>query len=95
MSDKTPHTAVTTRLVLLRQWQADSAAEFCRKTGISTSAWNNYETGDRRINLDTAIVLCERFGVTLDWIYRGRIAGLPHELMTFIDASKKQGVHAA
>lgn len=65
MSDKTPHIAVTSRLVLLRQWQADSAAEFCRKAGISTSAWNNYETGDRRINVDTAITLCDRFGVRL------------------------------
>lgn len=95
MSDKTPHTAVTHRLVLLRHWQAESAAEFCRKAGISTSAWNNYETGDRRINVDTAILLCERFGVTLDWIYRGRIAGLPHELMTFLDRAKSGNVHAA
>lgn len=95
MSDKTPHTAVTRRLVLIRQWQAESAADFCRKAGMSPSAWNNYETGDRRISIDAAIALCDRFGVTLDWIYRGRIAGLPHEFMTFLDSVKSEHVHAA
>lgn len=89
-SDRVVLGGVARRLVLLRQWQAASAADFCRKSGINPSAWNNYETGDRRISVNAAMVLCDRFGVTLDWIYRGRIVGLPHEMMSFLDKSGHQ-----
>lgn len=55
-------------------------AALCRLTGISTAAWNNAETGDARIGVDNAILLCQATGVTLDWIYRGSRTGLPHPI---------------
>lgn len=36
-----------------------------------------WENGLRRPSLDEAILLCDSFGVTLDWLYRGRYDGLP------------------
>ena len=39
------------------------------------------ERGNHRIGLDTALALCRRYGVTLDWIYRGLWhAGIPFDL---------------
>lgn len=96
MSDVTPHIAVSRRLALLRQFHSDSAAEFCRKAGFSPSAWNNHETGDRRISVDAAIQLCNHFRITLDWIYRGELYGLPAEFVDYLRASQPNGkIHAA
>lgn len=55
-------------------------AELCRVIDISESRWSNYTTGDRKITLEIANKLCDEFGLTLDWIYRGNPAGLPHAI---------------
>ncbi len=68
---------VAARLQLTREALKLSQAELCRRTGISTQAWNNAETADNRIAIDEAIKLCRYSGVTLDWIYRGVRAFLP------------------
>lgn len=48
-----------------------SAAAFAQTVDITPQAWNNYEKGRRRIELDQAMKLVRRYGVSLDWIYRG------------------------
>jgi len=40
------------------------------------SQYANWDNGQRRIPIEAATVLCERYGVTLDWIYRGSLAGV-------------------
>jgi transcriptional regulator with XRE-family HTH domain len=67
---------IARRLRLLRMAVADSQAEFCRRAGISTQSWNNYERALGRINVDTAMALQRRFGVSLDWIYLGSEASI-------------------
>jgi|GEM_PF-2829641 len=62
-----------------------SQAEIARRTGISHQAWNNAETGDNRIGLDNAMLLCGVTGASLDYIYFGNRAGLPHALAIEID----------
>ena len=57
-----------------------SQTAICELAGISKQAWNNAETGDNRIGLDNAIRLCRVTGASLDYVYRGLLAGLPHEL---------------
>lgn len=47
-------------------------ADWCRLTGFSVQAWNNYEGARTRISIDGAIALC-RHGVTLDWIFLGEL----------------------
>ena len=49
--------------------------------GVSQAAWNLNESGTRRISVDSSIRLCELFGVSLDWIYRGNIAQMPLKLV--------------
>src|SRR5689334_184996 len=55
-------------------------ARLCRLTGISTASWNNAETGDARIGVDNAILLCQATGITLDWVFRGIRKDLPMEI---------------
>jgi transcriptional regulator with XRE-family HTH domain len=48
--------------------------------GQSRSTWAQYETGERRISIDQAQNVCAVFGVSLDWIYNGRMDMLQPDL---------------
>lgn len=71
---------VARRLILTREALGLSQTEICRRTGIKTNTWNQWENKPQRLTLDNAIVICTVFGVTLDWIYRGRLETLPYNL---------------
>ena len=60
-----PH-EIGQRLRLTREALGLSQAELCRRTGIRPAAWNNAETGDNRIGIESAVELCKTTGVTLD-----------------------------
>lgn len=78
--------AVAERLQLTRLALGLSQAAIGRLAGIEPQAWNNNERARGRISLDQAIKLCIATGVSLDWIYRGEMRGLPHELAVKIQA---------
>lgn len=57
-------------------------AELCRRIGCSTTAWANYVSpkGKRVITRKIAMNLCDEFNLTLDFIYRGKMALIPPEI---------------
>lgn len=77
-----PHSkeAVAYRLRLARAALGLSQAEFCRRTGIATNTWNNYEKGLNRISLEEAFKVVNATGISLDYIYRGVEALLPSQI---------------
>lgn len=58
--------------------------EFARRAGIASNTYNQYEQGKNIPRLDIANQLCDQYGITLDWIYRGDASGLPLHLATAI-----------
>lgn len=54
-------------------------------SNFSAALWNNWERGRDRPSLDLANMLCRRFQLTLDWIYRGDRGGLPLRLIQEIE----------
>jgi|SRR5579885_3492513 len=63
--------AIGARITLLRTragYTGDEMAQVARRDGSAVSQW---ETGLTRPDLESALRLCEHFGVTLDWLYRG------------------------
>lgn len=70
------------RLAQLRKVLGISQAELCRQIKCTSTRWNNYETGDRRITLPIAMKLADEYGASLDWIYRDERGGLPMDLRT-------------
>ena len=50
---------------------------FAAKAGLTASTYNRYERATRVPAIEQAIELCEAYGLTLDWIYRGVPDGLP------------------
>lgn len=65
------------RLAITRTIVGKEPAEFCRLYKIKLNTYSQWESGDRLINLDSACYLCEALGITLDWLYRGKLEGLP------------------
>lgn len=50
--------------------------EWAEKHGFNPTQWNNWQLGVRRIPVEAAERLSETYGLSLDWIYRGRRDGL-------------------
>lgn len=82
VSKETSLSMIAARLKWTRQAKGLNQASWCRLAGIEPQAWNNYESGLRRISIDQALKVCRVSGVTLDWIYRGVASGMPVELAT-------------
>jgi DNA-binding XRE family transcriptional regulator len=76
-----PHTrsleAIAARLRATREAFALGQNEFARRAGIASNTYNQYEQAKNLPRLDLANQICDTFGVTLDWIYRGDPSGLP------------------
>jgi transcriptional regulator with XRE-family HTH domain len=49
---------------------------WAEKHRFNVTQYNNWERGIRRIPVDEAEKLCQAYGLTLDFIYRGRRDGL-------------------
>lgn len=58
--------------------------EFAAAAHLAVSTYNQYEQGKRLITIENAIVLCDRFDISLDWIYRGEAGGLPLQVWKMI-----------
>ena len=77
---------VGARLRLTREALRMTQREFSQGAGIAQNTYGQYETGTRLISPKRAIDLCERYDLTLDWIYRGNPGDLPYKLGAAIKA---------
>lgn len=68
------------RLKATRQALGLRARDIHRATGIGESTWSQYENGRRFPDLLQMLPFADRFGVPLDWIYRGILTAVPFEL---------------
>jgi transcriptional regulator with XRE-family HTH domain len=81
MSDTFEHHEIGQRLVRIRRAFSDlNQKDWALKNRFNLAQYNNWERGFRRIPVEAAIELCARYGVTLDFVYRGRSDGLPENL---------------
>lgn len=65
------------RLASVRQAFSDlSQKAWAEKHNFNQTQYNNWEKGTRRIPVESAEKLCTLYGLTLDFIYRGRRDGL-------------------
>lgn len=81
--------AIGARLELTRRAFDLSQTDLCKQTGLSNQAYNNYEAGYRIPNLESALILCNTYDLTLDWIYRGDMSGLPLKLADALRSLKQ------
>lgn len=65
------------RLQITREALGLSRAELCLAIKCKQPRWSQYETGERKITNVVAERLCDKYDLSLDWIYRGKMALLP------------------
>jgi len=68
------------RLRAAREAIERSQADVCRAIEVDANRWNQYERGGRRLDHDVLAQFCDTYGVTTDWVLRGRPEGMPPTL---------------
>lgn len=77
MTDRPDYSEIGRRLHQIRTGFSDlSQKDWAEKHGFSVTQYNNWENGTRRITVDAADILVDRYNLSLDFIYRGRLDGL-------------------
>ena len=61
---------------------------FSEEIGIQSYLYNPFERGKRRVSLEVALRIRDRFGVPLDWTYCGDDRRLPAALSKKLRESK-------
>ena len=75
--DEKPYAPIGARLLAIRKaFSPMTQREWAEKHGFSPTRYNNWELGGRRIPVEEAEKLCDLYGLTLDFLYRGRRDGL-------------------
>ena len=65
------------RLVCVRVgFSSLNKSEWAARHTFNQSQYFSWEQGKRRITVDEAQKLSDLYGLSLDWIYRGRVDGL-------------------
>ena len=77
LDDAFPYADIGRRLEALRTGFSDLTQKaWAEKHGFNPTQYNNWAKGSRRIPVEAAEKLCDRYGLTLDAIYRGKVDGL-------------------
>lgn len=58
--------------------------------GIERTYWTRYEKGHRKISYEVGALMVAHFGVTLDFIFLGNLAGVPLDLAQRIRKAEEQ-----
>jgi hypothetical protein len=82
-----PQLELATRLRVLRASTKLSGPQFATWIGVDYPRWNNYERG-YALPTPIALILCQKVpGLTLDWIYRGRLEGMTLDLVRRLEVA--------
>jgi len=80
-TDAQPYAEIGYMLMRLRTNLSEmNQKEWAQLHSFNPTQYKNWEKGVRRIPVDSAELLCERYSLTLDAIYRGKVFGLPEAI---------------
>ena len=82
--------AIARRLVLTRAATGLIKAEFARRAGIWPNSYGQMELNKKNLTIGQAMKMCDAHGLTLDWLYRNKMDGLPEKLTAKIAALRGQ-----
>lgn len=71
---------VGARLEKIRAAHNLRKGEFAASFGLDPSSYSKIIKGEKPLLADAAYTISEKWGVTMDYIYRGRLTGLPEDL---------------
>jgi len=68
------------RLKWVRELTGKSQKQMAVLIGVSQGEWSRWEKGARLQPPDRMAVLCRRLRISMDYIYRGHLVGVHHDL---------------
>jgi transcriptional regulator with XRE-family HTH domain len=72
--------SVGMRLRALREHHEQTKAQFADSVSIDRTSYINIERGTKPLKADMAYKIAERWGVSMDFLYRGRLTEIPPSL---------------
>ncbi|MCF7700526.1 helix-turn-helix domain-containing protein [Loktanella sp. M215] len=75
------------RLRAVRAYYGYSSIEYAQQADVNPKSYSQWESGDHRISIDGAILLRERYGISLDFIYLGSVDTLPAKIANAVSSS--------
>lgn len=88
-NERTQYPEIGKRLEELRlSYGEKNQSSWATKHDFGQTRYNNWEAGIRRIPLEAAELLSDRYGVTLDWIYRGKEDGLSESALKRLSSQR-------
>lgn len=94
MFEGTGLAAIGRRLELTRQVLGLQQNEFCGRAKIASNTYNQYERGKKHPSVANALKLCDTYGLTLDWIFRGDPSALRYSMADALKALKEERTSA-
>lgn len=81
---------IATRLMITRDILGLSQKEISEQLNLASPVrWGHWERGRNMPDPEAISNLCDRYGITMDWIYRGDISGLTY---SFVEKAKVSSV---
>jgi len=62
------------------------------RANLKPNRYSQYETGVQALTIDAALTICNEYGISLDWLYRGDRSRLPIISLLISRALKPQSV---
>lgn len=55
----------------------ENMTRFAEEFGVKNNRWRMWELGEHAADEWVMVAMCDRYGLTMDWLYRGQIESLP------------------
>nr|WP_321457213.1 helix-turn-helix transcriptional regulator [uncultured Cohaesibacter sp.] len=78
--NQTDKAEVAERLRWVRKQFSPDQKSFAESLGVDQKRYSNWETGTSRLSLQGALLISDRFGVSLDFLYFGRVDTLSQQM---------------
>jgi transcriptional regulator with XRE-family HTH domain len=83
-----PHRDISLRLRAIREMTGYPVQrEFASALGFNVKSLSQWESGQFRIPIEAAKVYVVQFGISLDFIYLGRLEMLPHRIARQLESN--------
>lgn len=87
MPDEPQYREIGRRLEAVRvSFSSLGKGAWAEKNGFNHTQYSNWISGDRRIPVDASEKLCDRYDLTLDFIYRGKLSGLSENVLNKLES---------
>ena len=81
---------IAKRIKKYRKDNWDSKSEFAKFLGMSNQYYNTVEEGENCLSIKKIRELCNKTGLSADWLLLGKASNMDEELMRFLSKYEKE-----